>query len=86
MVSLINTVHTNKDPKIHLIVMRGINNVITLLLKLGIHFKINEGVHDPSKWLDLQTTRKIVIKHDYDYFRNLIKYLCINKYYKSLFF
>lgn len=64
-----------KDSKAHLIILRGINNVVTLLLKLGIHFKTNESVQDPKKWLTLQTTRKIVIKQDYEYFRNLIKYL-----------
>ncbi len=75
MVNLMHDANFTKDTKIHFMVAKGINNVVTLLLKLGRHHKFNDSINDPTKWLSMQTTRRVLIKHEFEYFRHLIKYL-----------
>jgi len=67
-----------RDNKIHFWITRGINNVVTLLLKLGRHHKFNDTITDPTKWLSMQTTRKVIINKEFEYFKHLIKYLLQN--------
>lgn len=66
-----NNANFVKGSEIHLMIIKGINRMINLLLKLGLPFKPHEDSQESTKYM-----RVITIKQDFEYFRNLIKHIC----------
>ena len=83
--TLASPVHNSSltlSPRISLLIAKGIRNVISLLLQLGAHSKPRDEVlhyleGQNFNEYSIENKRKIVIEHDYQNFRNLLKQISI---------
>jgi len=78
LASPVNNSAAQLTPRISLLIAKGIRNVITLLLQLGAHSKPRDEVlhyleGQNFNEYSIENKRKIVIEHDYQYFRTLLK-------------
>ena len=76
--SPINNVAVQLSPRISLLIMKGIRNVVSLLLQLGAHSKPKDEILHYSEQQNyneysIENKRKILIEHDYAHFKNLLK-------------
>lgn len=75
MITLIQNGNFHHEPKIHSLILKGVSNVISLLLKTGAPQKTNSN-HDTRNRSSTKSARKITIKHDFEYFKRTLKSLC----------
>jgi len=76
--SPINNVAVQLSPRISLLIMKGIRNVVSLLLQLGAHSKPKDEILHYSEQQNyneysIENKRKILIEHDYSHFKSLLK-------------
>lgn len=79
MVTLVQNGNFHHDPKTHSLILKGVSNVISLLLKTGVPYKTNPGLETRHRSNTVKYARKITIKHDSEYFKRTLKSLC-NKF------
>lgn len=80
--SPVNNSAQQLTPRISLLIAKGIRNVVSLLLQLGAHSKPRDEVlhyleGQNFNEYSIENKRKIVIEHDYAYFRNMLKQISI---------
>lgn len=75
---MMNKLPTTVNPRISLLIMKGIRNVVNLLLRLGAYSKPRDEIQQYSEAqhyteYSIENKRKIVIEHDFPYFKNMLK-------------
>ena len=75
---MMNKLPKNVKPRISELIMKGIRNVVNLLLRLGAYSKPRDEIQQYSEAqhcteYSIENKRKIVIAHDFSYFKSMLK-------------
>ena len=80
MITMMNKPNSINNPRIYPLIMKGIRNVVNLLLRLGAHFKPKEEVQEYSEY-NIENKRTFKIEpqnnHEFKYFVHLLKHIGI---------